>query len=346
MTHPPLPAEDLDDILRWVPSFGDLQKGSLFLTGSTGFFGRWLLESLVYADRELDLHLQAMVLSRDPTRFLESAPHLSKARCLTFLAGDIRTLPKVARSFTHVVHGAASTDARNYLASPKEMLDTLTQGTRQILACARHWPVSRFLLLSSGAVYGTQPRDLPRIPEDHPLAPFSEDRSSIYALGKQVSEKLFREAADQQGFGCPIARAFAFVGPHLPLDQHFAAGNFIRDGLQGGPIRIGGDGTPLRSYLYASELAAWVWTLLIKGGNRTYHVGSDQPVSILELANQVAAILECKVTVAQAAIPGASPARYVPEVTRIPQEFGLTQMVDLPVALEKTITWLRSNSGT
>jgi nucleoside-diphosphate-sugar epimerase len=143
-----------------------------------------------------------------------------------------------------------------------------------------------------------------------------------------------------------IARPFAFLAPGLPLEAHFAAGQFIRDALEGRPLRIQGDGRPLRSYLYGTDLARWLWSLLLRGQpGRAYNVGSDRAVSIAELARIVAqAAGGLPVTTAQA--PGAGPApAYVPSVRRVREELGLVPTVPLEEAVRKSLAWYRGDGN-
>jgi len=73
-----------------------------------------------------------------------------------------------------------------------------------------------------------------------------------------------------------VARCFAFVGADLPLNVHFAIGNFIRDALTADALTVSGDGTPLRTYLDQSDLAHWLFTMLERGrSGEDYNVSSD-----------------------------------------------------------------------
>ena len=189
----------------------------------------------------------------------------------------------------------------------------------------------------------------PVIPNPSPLAPQSElplrpgaRQESLSILtytvlrGSQLSivSPFLPETA--------IARCFAFVGPHLPLDTGFAAGNFIRDALRGGPIQVKGDGTPRRSYLYAADLAAWLWTILVEGRpGRAYNVGSDADLSIRELADEVRKVVapQADVTVAKQPEPGKLAERYVPDITRARTDLRLGVWISLQDAIARTVAW-------
>jgi len=257
--HAPTPSlEDQQLILEGRDSLWEELRGRrVFITGGTGFFGVWLLQSFAWANQEFGLGAEAVVLSRNWQAFCVKAPQLAADPAISCHAGDVRDFAFPTGHFSHVIHAATEASAKLNDEDPLLMLDTIVQGTRHTLDFARHCKAENFLLTSSGAVYGRQPPDLTHIPEDYLVAPDATDPHSSYGQGKRMAEHLCVLYARQYGIEAKIARGFAFVGPYLPLDIHFAVGNFIRDGLRGGPIVVSGDGTPYRSYLYATDLAIW-----------------------------------------------------------------------------------------
>jgi nucleoside-diphosphate-sugar epimerase len=334
---------DLDYILAHTPGLWDDVRGQrIFITGGTGFFGCWLLESFTWANDRLGLGASAVVLTREPQAFHIKAPHLAAHPALQFHIGDVRTFDFPAGEFSHVIHAATETSATLATEDLLAMFDTIVAGTRRTLEFARQCGAEKFLLTSSGAVYGVQPPELTHIPEDYSGAPSPVDPDSAYGEGKRVAELLSIAYSQQYGFETKIARCFAFVGPYLPLDTRFAIGNFVRDGLQGGPIRVNGDGSPYRSYLYMADLAIWLWTILVRGTScRPYNVGSDREVTISDLASVVARCFQPnpKIHIARQPAVGSLLDRYVPSVARAKAELDLEPRVDLQIAIERTIAW-------
>jgi len=341
--HNPL-TRDLESILGQVGADWETLRGAhLFVTGGTGFVGRWLLESLLRADAEFQLGLRATVLSRDPQRFVTMMPHLdlSTSPSLDFLEGDIRDFPFPNSRFTHVIHAATDPSARAYRYVTSQAYKTIVDGTARTIALAERSGVSRFLYVSSGAVYGPQPVDLSHLREDDldqvtPVGP--------YALGKRAAEDRVFQEARRHGFSASVARGFTFIGPYLPVDAAYAAADFLRDALHGGPIKVLGDGTPVRSYLYASDMTSWLWTILLRGASgRAYNVGSEAELSIAELASKVSEAAGVGWTITQPpGPPNRLPQRYVPSTARAHLELGVKSSVSLEDAIARTLTWCRN----
>jgi nucleoside-diphosphate-sugar epimerase len=329
-------ASDLDHILDHTRDlWEDLRAGRIFITGGTGFFGCWLLESFLWANDELDLRCEAVVLTRDAARFRDKAPHLAYHPVVHLHAGDVRTFDFPAGSFSHVIHAATESASNLAARDPLEMLDTIVEGTRRALNFTVARGAAKFLLASSGAVYGKQPPEMTHVPETYAGAPDTMDPNSVYGEGKRLAELLCAVYHQRQGLEAKIARCFAFVGPYLPLDAHFAIGNFIRDAIEARPIVIKGDGTPQRSYLYAADLMIWLWTILVKGAPcRPYNVGGEESLSIAELARVAAGGLPVEVLGSPAS--GKLPERYVPSMARVQSELGLTAHIALPEAIRLT----------
>ncbi len=342
---PPVNSQDLDHILKQTePLWRELHGRQIFLTGGTGFFGSWLLESFLAANSAFNLEAQATVLTRFPEQFRLRSPHLANNSAIQLIAGDVRDFIFPRGEFPFVIHAATESVPKHTQGRPDEMFSTIVEGTRRCLEFAESHGTKKFLLTSSGAVYGPQPSEITHIPENYRGAPDPCTPNSAYGEGKRIAELLCAISSARSNMECKIARCFAFVGPHLALDAHFAIGNFIRDAMRGSPIAIQGDGTPMRSYLYAADLVVWLWTMLFRAPSmRPFNVGSGKDLSIRNIAEAVAAAIHpgIEIHVARKPISGAPLQRYVPSVEAAAQELGLTESISLQDAVQRTAAWYR-----
>jgi nucleoside-diphosphate-sugar epimerase len=334
--------EDATLILERTESLWRTLSGErLFITGGTGFFGRWVLESLVHANARLNQKTTCVVLTRDAAAFRAAMPALAAEGAITLHEGDLPRFRFPAGTFSHILHmGTTSSRATFNNEPPLAKFENIVIGTERTLQFAVKCRASKFLLTSSGAIYGRQPADVSYVTEDEGCAPPPEYTASAVGHSKRAAEFLTAAYGEQHGFNATIARCFSFVGKHLPLDLHYAIGNFIRDALAGGPINVRGDGTAQRSYLYTADLVVWLMTMLCKGTpGRVYNLGSEEDVSIGELAQRVARLAPGRVEVWVANQPRTAPVpdRYVPSTQRAERELGLKALVRLDEAIARTL---------
>ena len=320
-----------------------LRGARIFMTGGTGFVGLAMLEQLAAANERLQLGATVVVLTRDPRLFAQREPELARHEWVTTTSGDVRSFDLPAGHFSHVVHAATDTQPARSREDRVRVFDTIVDGTKRALEAARRWNAGRFLMISTGAVYGSQPAALSHVAEDYQGGPEVTLPARSGAEAKRAAESLCALFAGD-GLDVVVARPFAFVGPHLPLDMHYAIGNFIRDALAGGPVRVLGDGSAVRSYMYSSDLAEWLWTMVVRGRSlRPYNVGSERAMTIAEAAHAVAGHCGgCAVLVAQRPQPGAAVDRYVPSTARARAELGLVETVRFEEALARTVAWYRA----
>ena len=316
----------------------------IFVTGGTGFFGKALLRHWASGAAPELAGARFTLLSRDPQRFALAHGDLLAGLDVRFHQGDIQrpeTLPADG-AFTHIMH--AATDSTLGLGlTPLARHDQIVEGTRHVLELARRIGVRRMLLTSSGGVYGTPPAGIDAIPESWNGMPDPLDPQNAYSVAKREAEHLCALYHDAYGIDTVIARCFAFVGEDLPLDAHFAIGNFLRDALDGKDITVNGDGTPIRSYMDQRDLAHWLGVLLLRGqAQRAYNVGSDRAISIADLAHAIARRGEpapLAVRIQRQPVTGQSARRncYLPDIARARAELGLEIEVDLDEAIAHTL---------
>jgi len=323
-------------------------KGSrIFISGATGFFGKWLMEYFLYLNKELNSDIKICALSRDPEKFLDLYKFFKNIKCITWVKGDIRTYKFPLQQFDYLIHAAADADAKLNAEDPLLMLDTIIEGTKRIMEFAKtQSEIKGILFTSSGAVYGRQPENITHIREKDCFYLDINSPVSAYAEGKRMAELYCSIYAKQYNLPIKIARCFAFVGPYLPLDKHFAIGNFIANVLSKQDIIIKGDGTPLRSYMYASDLITWLLTILVKGEvNTPYNVGSDRAISISDLALLINSLQSHPKKVKIYGHKNEQPLeQYVPDITKCRENLNLELTISLEESITRTILFHKQNS--
>lgn len=296
--------EDLQQILRaGHESFRALAGKKVFLTGGTGYIGRGLLRAFG-AHARAGTPALVTVLSRNPGGFLETYAEFRDCPWLDFVTGDIRDFTTDLAPYHYLLHGSAVDDGTDELIAATTLL-----GTRN-LARQLGWFRGRLLFLSSGAALG----------------------DTVYGRAKKAAEDILRERGS-------IARIYSVWGGDLPLTKHYAVAHFMRAALQGRPIEIAGDGRPVRSYMYLSDVVTWLLRILTHGTLGTaYPVGSEHAISLLQLALRIDALNGA--TAAGLHVTGRSPdfgaaPVYVPDTSFTRARLGLAQTVSTDQGLEK-----------
>ena len=339
---------DIEVIIQTsVSDLEEIVNKPLVITGASGFVGTWLTLSWVAARKRLKGRGQLLITSRNPQSLLPLINVIDSRSPVTALSSDIRNLhiPSEFRN-GNLIHAATPASAALNASDPAAMLKIIIEGQERVIVEAVRMN-NRLLFLSSGAVYGRQPLDLSHLPETWEGAPQIGDINSAYHEGKRVAELMGNIAATKQGLHFISARLFAFIAPFLPLGTHFAAGNFIRDALSSNQIEIQSGGGSVRSYLYATDLCSGLWALLARGETGSaYNIGSDQDITIKELAIKVAwlAGTNARVNVRGLDTPE-NVSRYVPSLERLHNEIGMKQSISLEQSLKRTISWLQEVSN-
>lgn len=305
----PLPADDLQSVVERVgPLWERLRGKRLLVTGATGFIGRWMVESYAAGLPGND----GFVMGRSAKVFGFNSMLDEAARNWFLVAGDV----------CKGIGGDYRPDYILHLAGPpashpdqREIAEVIQGGTRRVCDFAKKCGAS-LLFASSGAAHS-----LP----------------GIYAVAKAIAEASVNEV---NGIS---ARIYATYGPGMNLDR-YALGNFIRDGMNAQPIRITGDARTVRSWIYAADLAAWLWTMLLSDKTGAWPVGSEESMSLSTAAYHVAECFDFDeqfIDVQTSGIIEHKVARYVPDTSATRAEFGVRETVRLEQGLRKTVAWLK-----
>lgn len=314
-----------------------LRNSHILITGGTGFIGSWLSEMLTVLNEEYGFNVKIYLLGRNPpqTNSLKSNANI------IFIKSDIRNLKLIPSEINFIIHAAGSPDSAEHISYPSKTLDTFYIGTKNILDLGSRLPnLVKIVHLSSNKVYGDN--------FENALIAESNNRTStlkvndVYAEAKRVSESLCRAFISEANLPIVITRPFAFVGPFQSLEKPWALNNFIRDAILGGPIRILGNQQTTKSYLYGSDVAAYLLNLLVLGKvGEVYNLGSQEFISLIDLAQKIKEIIgnSIDIKIKSSKDEYQTTLFDVPECSKIIQETGNLPAFSFEESLKKTIDW-------
>ena len=260
---------------------------SLLIAGGTGFFGTTFIDAFERGWLARWGIKDLIIASRNATKF----SRLRRNQNIVYLDLDLTEIC-VFPECDYIMHFAGSSDSSAYHKNLRQEVFNLEHSMLSFVKSVEYSKINptNILFVSSGAVYGPTNRES-----------FSENSqvdgkvqfASIkqqYARAKLNSEKTFFNMR-KKGCNLSIARAFSFVGAHLPLNSHFVAGNLIRNILRQEPLNVSACHEVVRSYLHTDDLVVWLMEILFNGSptGEIFNVGSDDCVEIHELARELAA---------------------------------------------------------
>lgn len=332
-----------------VTSLEALRNGTIFVTGGSGFVGTWLGTLVAYLNDWHNYGIELIVVARSKSRFAAVAPHLAARKDVTFFAKDVRQLYDIPPATRWIVHAAANPDRREHASNPVETMAVIGEGTHRVLRVVEQCSDLRMVLnLSSALVYGQQPPEVGALAESDIGKIDTTMASSNYAEAKRYGEVLCAAARSQSRIPVTIARPFTFVGPFQSIEAPWALNNFIHAAIHGQPLKILGDGSTRRTFLYGSDAAFLLLRILsgAKSGD-VYNVGSPEAVSLIDLARVVIDVvnqpLDIQFNTARGAV---SAAPLIPDTTKVEKAFHYKPAISLVQAIKRTIAWNTDKSGS
>ena len=309
-----------------------MKSKKLLIIGGSGFFGKSILDHIL--DYNLFKNVKTvLLLSRGFNKILISKNLKKKIKIKTFRA-DISRLKKIPFA-DYVIYCAIN---HNYKEDYKAVCNYFKLAKKYHLK-------SKILFTSSGAVYGLQPPQVNKIKENYLLKNkrmnFYNYSKNIYSITKLKNEEIFKKLG-KFGIRVSIARCFAFVGKHLPRENNFVVGNFIKNILNGEKIEVKSAYNVIRSYMHEDDLVTWLFKIL-KNANRNcpvYNVGSDQEVNIRKLAFYLSN--KYKLPIKLKKIKSNFQDRYLPSILKAKKELNLKLKYTNYRAVEEVVNRLKN----
>jgi UDP-glucuronate decarboxylase len=354
-----------DDLARMATAlqaeFTAMEGSNLLITGGGGFLGYYLVQSVLFwNERRAARPIQVTVVDNYRRGVPDWLLALRADRNLALREHDIcRPLPAGLPHFQYIIHAAGIASPTYYRRFPIETMDTNVDGLRHLLDYARSRadsaePVRGFLFYSSSEVYGDPlPSHIPTA-EDYRGNVSCTGPRACYDESKRYGETLCVNFARQYGLPVTMARPFNNYGPGLKITDRRVIPDFARDVLAGRDIVMLSDGSPKRTFCYASDAIVGYYKVLVKGrAGEPYNIGVEHPeISMVELAERITTLARGLFGYRGRVVRQEStereylvdnPNRRCPVIDKARQELAYEPVVDLDEGLRRSLVWYHHN---
>ena len=323
-----------------ITFFSIMKNQTILITGGTGFVGKWVIEMISYINKKSDYNIKLILMARDIEKFKTEVPHLHEKKFISYIEKNTRDISDLPNETDYIIHAAGSPDKRDHISDPIKTIDNSYLGTKALYESAVHLKkLKKIIVLSSHQIYGDNDSG-ELIKEDYKGV---IKRNLIYSQSKVLTELLSKVFIKNNNLPIIIMRPFAFLGPYQSLEKPWAINNFIRDVILGSSVRILGNPTIKRSYLYGSDMAYWILKTLIAGKtNDVYNLGSSQPITLFDLAKLIIKISKKNDTeiINKSSIDDfLKNDTIVPDVSKIKKIIGLEEKHTIEQSVYRTILW-------
>ncbi len=317
------------------------------VTGGAGFIGSHLTELLLSKG-----HTVVVLdnLSTGRADNLENVQHNSRLEIRQGSITDPVALSEAVHGVEQIYHLAAAVGVKLVADDPVRTIETNIYPTEQLLRLAVQGSVKKFFLASTSEVYGKHPGEAWVEDDDLHLGPTSRPRWA-YGCSKAIDEFLALAYFRKYGLGVTVGRFFNVVGPRQVGNYGMVVPRFVEAALRGGPVIVYDDGSQVRCFAHANEVIRCVAKLMETDGaeGRVFNIGSDQPVSILQLAQRVVALTGSAANIEFLPYNKAysddfeDVQRRVPNVDRLYNTIGMKPTMTLDEILHDIILWKRES---
>jgi dTDP-glucose 4,6-dehydratase len=263
------------------------------------------------------------------------APLLGHPR-FAFEHYDVTNYLYVAGPVDAILHFASPASPADFERLPIPILKVGSLGTHRALGLAKA-KQARFLLASTSECYG-DPQVSPQ-PETYWGHVNPVGIRGVYDEAKRFAEAMTMAYHRVHGLDVRIARIFNTFGPGMRLDDGRMIPNFFRQALRGDPLTVFGDGGQTRSIMYVDDLVEGVWRLLCSSYVGPVNIGSQEEVSVLDLARTIVRVSESSSSIAFGPLPPDDPKVRRPDTALAKRVLGWEPRVPVEEALRRTRTW-------